>query len=245
MKAEQIKNILKNKYCKPEYIWFEEFRTGTGKGKINYIDFLTISTYPSNFKMIAFEVKVTRQDFMNDVANFKDKQLDVFNNSTEFYYITPFNLVKADEVPEHCGLYYINKGNKLIKKKNAQLRQKKTIPIKWFLNFMRQQVTESIQIQGNLKYLDTVISIEEFNKIVEKEIKTKLPSTSVFHEEQSTKFIEEVFGEYSRIIWTNPLKSKQLIFELKKLLNQDYSNLLTSIKTSLTQIKELQCFLKK
>lgn len=53
-----------------------------------------------------FEIKVTRKDFLSDAKKFKHN--DRFAGANFFYYVTPDNLVSADEVPNGYGLIYVS-----------------------------------------------------------------------------------------------------------------------------------------
>src|SRR5574344_2298284 len=72
------------------------------------------------------EVKISVQDFKNDFKNKKDKHLLLENCRSKqnppcpnyFYYATPIDLIKVEDLPDYAGLIYVNdNGHIVIKKK--------------------------------------------------------------------------------------------------------------------------------
>lgn len=90
----------------------------------------------SNGFFIEYEIKISRSDFLND---FKKKRygVDKHQNIKEgkrcnrFYFVVPEGLIKATEVPPHCGLIYYN-GVYLTVVKNAKLLTKEKIKPAYF-----------------------------------------------------------------------------------------------------------------
>lgn len=52
-----------------------------------------------------FEVKVSRADFLQEIK--KEKFKKSFPFADKFYYACPEGMIKPEEVPSGCGLYYI------------------------------------------------------------------------------------------------------------------------------------------
>jgi hypothetical protein len=74
-----------------------------------------------------FEVKRSRSDFLADF-NKKEKHFQTSNGygCNYFYYACPIGLIKAQELPEYCGLIYCNnKGSYIVKK--APILHKETV----------------------------------------------------------------------------------------------------------------------
>ncbi len=70
--------------------------------KLRRIDFWTL--HPQEGKghcATSYEIKVSRQDFKRDSAM---KQREARLYSDQFYYVTPKDLVKPDEIPDWAGL---------------------------------------------------------------------------------------------------------------------------------------------
>lgn len=113
MTAKDITELLRQRYCPPEWAFFSELRVGTGYtgGSHNQVkipeqrlDGWTINCWPSKgLTTIAFEIKVSRSDFLSEIAN-PDKRQQAISLSNEFYFVVPDGLIKVDEIPEECGL---------------------------------------------------------------------------------------------------------------------------------------------
>lgn len=125
IKAKDIVEVLRERYAPPEWAFFSELRAGTGyrsfkrKGRNpeQRFDGWAINCYPSKgHTIISFEVKVSRQDFLNEINN-PDKRAQAIAFSNEFYFVVPEGLVEIQEIPKECGLMEVKgKGIKTIKK---------------------------------------------------------------------------------------------------------------------------------
>lgn len=123
MNTNDIKAALKNRFS-DGYACFDEFRNGTGYGhRARYIDFLVVGLWEKDQNVYAIEIKVSRSDFLSDVAKFEKKQKDALDMSNVFYYAVPHGLVSPEEVPEGCGLYYIQTGGRVVTARAAQRRE--------------------------------------------------------------------------------------------------------------------------
>lgn len=111
MTSQEIKSLLKKRYeDKRQWIFFEECPVGTGWKGSNYIDFYVLAAWPSaNNKRIAFEIKVSRQDFLNEIKNPVKRRPALFF-SNEFYFIVPKGLIDIKELPIECGLMEVENG---------------------------------------------------------------------------------------------------------------------------------------
>src|SRR5690606_1336612 len=126
MTAAEVLAVLQRHYREP-WATFAELRVGTGWGKPrtvyprdtkgNYIltksgnrkrktvhdvdttlDFFALHTWPSKkFRRIAFEVKVTRADYKNEIKK-PWKREPGLAVSNEFYFVTPPGLLKKEEI---------------------------------------------------------------------------------------------------------------------------------------------------
>jgi hypothetical protein len=78
----------------------------------------------SPLKTIGYEIKVSRQDFLND-----DKWHEYLGFVNELWFACPWELIKPDEIPPGVGLLWMNAGGRLVRKKKA-VRQKMTAEMK-------------------------------------------------------------------------------------------------------------------
>ncbi len=106
-----------------QWAFFKELRVGTGYREWDQvgccydpnnpeqrIDAWVINCYPSKkYEKIAFEVKISRNDFLNEIKNLnKRKQALLLSN--RFYFAAPKGLINPQELPEECGLVEIEEG---------------------------------------------------------------------------------------------------------------------------------------
>jgi len=89
---------------------FFEFRTVTGHahGEPRWIDAFHIGDVPSTgFVRTAYEVKVTRADFLREI-NDPLKRRAAMRISNRFFFVTPPGVAKPEEIPLGCGLLEVH-----------------------------------------------------------------------------------------------------------------------------------------
>ena len=208
--AATIKAILHNKYKLPEWVGFDEYRPFTGwNATMNSIDFFAVGMYRKNRKIISFEIKTMRGDFIKDVQIFFGKHEHAMSLSHEFYYICPWGLIDPKEVPEQCGLMWIDTSNRIQIKKVAQLRNPTWIQDFEYLQgfLMRSQQTTNFSLIP-VKYLGKEIPQDKFNELVkekvEKEYRYRIDSEArkIFEEaEKKDKECSGLIKELRHIFW--------------------------------------------
>ena len=129
-----IKEYLRFKYSglKRQYIFFEELPTFTGYGD-RFFDFWVMDCFNShNYKKTAFEIKISRNDFFKELKQ-PEKRRAAIGYSNEYYFITPKNLVKPEEVPIDCRLIevYFNKYNVISARTKIKAPQHEPIRPNW------------------------------------------------------------------------------------------------------------------
>lgn len=107
-KTQLILDTLKKYYTSwnrgRSNIIFPELRLGSGYCGVaqRRIDLFIISSNAGN-TTTAFEIKVSRQDFLKDINNdLKQRGARLYSNY--FYYVTPKGLLKSEEIPVWAGL---------------------------------------------------------------------------------------------------------------------------------------------
>jgi hypothetical protein len=184
--ADQIKQILAVSFQKSNHAVFVEFRTVTGYAAVpSYIDVLAVGLYVKNRGIKAFEVKVSRADFISDIKQFEYKHGHALDISTEFYYVCPWNMIEKGEVPEKAGLIFIDSANQIKTIKRATLRIKDDIPMIYFQAFA-MQFGNKIEIKWDTRFLGRDITDED----LEQEIKRRLGQKSVYEEQKLRERIE-------------------------------------------------------
>ena len=104
--------------------FFSELRLGTGYSKKaqKRVDAWALNCYPSsNHLKVAYEIKVYRSDFLNEMKNPKKRQ-EGLNLSNQFYFVAPTKIIKLPEVPVECGYIEITDKNKFKVIKEAPVR---------------------------------------------------------------------------------------------------------------------------
>ncbi len=116
--ASDITSVLAQKHY--EDVFIPQCKTGsTWIGKHSIMDAYVIKKSYTNPLSICYEIKVSRQDFIND-----SKWENYLPFCNEFYFITPHGLVDSTEVPEQAGLMYVSKNcTKAFIKKKAPHRK--------------------------------------------------------------------------------------------------------------------------
>lgn len=131
LNTEQVMEVLKNMHNPEEWAFFEEMRIGTGFGKDaeQRLDGWAIHYYPSK-KNVArcYEVKVSRSDFYHEI-NKPTKRRAGLRLSNEFYFVTPRNMVRIEEVPPESGLLEVSEDGSISTTIKAPYRD--TIPPTW------------------------------------------------------------------------------------------------------------------
>lgn len=123
--------LLRHRHPAPEWATFAELMAGSGFADARRLDFFAVNTWPSKGHVaIAYEVKVSRGDFVNELRKPKKRRFaeEVAN---ECYFVVPHGLVKVDEVPEGWGLLEANAGG-LRRAKIAKQRR----PDPWPMSFV-------------------------------------------------------------------------------------------------------------
>lgn len=114
-----------------EWATFQELMEAPAGGQ--RIDFFAVHTWRSkNFVSVAYEVKVSRGDFLKEIRD-PDKRRFAEIVSNKSYFVAPIGLIKANEVPEGWGLMEPKKGTRFLRiVKHAELRES----VKWSRQFI-------------------------------------------------------------------------------------------------------------
>jgi hypothetical protein len=117
MTSDDIKELLAIKHFKE--IFVTECKNGPSMyGSHCRMDAWAMHKSWSNPKYIAYEIKVSRSDFLND-----NKWQHYLLCCNELYFVCPKGLILPDELPKEVGLLYVTgNGLRLITKKKAAYR---------------------------------------------------------------------------------------------------------------------------
>jgi len=162
-----IQELLARRHSSWEWKFFAEFRPLTGWGAtVNSIDAVAVGIYKKHAKIVAYEIKVTREDFIADVRQFKKKHQFALMMSHEFYYICPWNVISKAEVPEVAGLYYVNQKNKISQIKHAVYREQDCIPFGIVQGLVSHVGKVIHDAKIPVKYLGRQLTQEDFLALV-------------------------------------------------------------------------------
>ena len=122
MTATDVLNSLELAYCQRrpgDRVLLREFPLAcSGRGRIDGL----LIEFRSNRSAarIAYEVKVNRRDFEREVKN-PDKRHRAMAIADAFYFVTPIGLVRDHEIPDGCGLLWVDGSRAPIIAKSAPM----------------------------------------------------------------------------------------------------------------------------
>ena len=109
-KADDLVGMIRAKYSGSAYCVLEQVADGTGAGTGSWIDAAVFTLWPSNgIWRSACEVKVSRSDFINELAR-PAKNEWARTHFDFFWYVVAPGVAKDGEIPEGCGLMAIRGG---------------------------------------------------------------------------------------------------------------------------------------
>ena len=95
-----------------------------------------MNCWPSqDFRSIAFEVKLTKGDFKNEMDD-PGKRAAAMRLSNQFYFVAPRGILAPMEIPEDCGLIVVQDG-KLRQLKEAPRRDRGDLPMEFVASILR------------------------------------------------------------------------------------------------------------
>lgn len=118
---ELIYDALRGKWPTDDgWVWFREFSPGVNGRRL---DALVINRWSGKHRheRMAFEIKRTRGDFLGELKK-PEKRLEGGSIADRLWFVTPAELVDADEVPGDCGLLWIDEDGKVSVKRKAPRR---------------------------------------------------------------------------------------------------------------------------
>jgi hypothetical protein len=119
--AAELVQLLRNKYGTDDLangnhptVLLEQVANGTGFNAGRWIDAVVFEMWPSKgFIRRAFEVKVSRADFLRELSN-PAKYQWCFKHFHQFWYVAPKGVILEGELPQGAGWLFPSSGGKLI-----------------------------------------------------------------------------------------------------------------------------------
>lgn len=142
MKASDILSLLRQKHA--EDVFVDEVNDGPAYNrKVSRIDGWAMEKSWANPRIVGYEIKVTRQDFVRDT-----KWTAYLPMCHELYFVAPAGIIEVNEVPEAAGLMLVSKGGvRLVTKKKAMYREIKP-PVSVFLYLLMSRALIGPEVGG-------------------------------------------------------------------------------------------------
>lgn len=113
---------LRSRYCRPEW-HVEEEVTLAGRR----LDVVAFNLWGArSYRTVGFELKVSRGDWMRELANFQ-KAGEWIAVVDEFFVVAPGGIVRPDELPVGWGLLEL-RGSRMFTKAHPQVQRGTTLP---------------------------------------------------------------------------------------------------------------------
>lgn len=161
MTSYDIVKALEAKYRLPEWVFLTEVSTDTGGGA-KRIDAIAISCWSKkgiyNLR-IAFEVKISRNDAMKDLLNF-DKRSWAYRLSHQFFFVTPPEIIKPDELTRHDGLIEFD-GDTLTMKKKAISRAEQPPSWGFVASVLRRQQQTIDALERQIEFKERLLETRQ------------------------------------------------------------------------------------
>lgn len=170
---DKIVGLLQERHAEVEWAVFPLLRDSTGyqnsfgDKKPRTFDFYAMHTWPSKHIKIAYEIKISRNDFIKELED-PSKRKSALSVSNEFYYVTAPGVVKdIGEIPEVCGWFECAKpGAGMRRKKQATYRECEDLPMIFVMSLLRAASADGPT--GKIfQYAGRDLDEEEFRKAIE------------------------------------------------------------------------------
>ena len=146
MKAEQLVQLIRNRYEAKNSVYnqcvvLEQVPDGTGMSVGRWIDVAVFQMWESKgLTRSAFEVKVSRQDFLHELQHPLKHQW-CHDNFHEFWFVAPKDVIQIEELPTKAGWMY-PRGKGLAIARNAVRNRNPRLDDQLLAAFMRAAYKE-------------------------------------------------------------------------------------------------------
>lgn len=139
--SKTILEALRSLYSESEWLFAGEVGL-LGFQNQQRIDAFAVALWPSKKALRhSYEIKVSRQDFLNEIKNPQKRQF-ALDNSEQFWFAIADGIADKSEIPDEAGLL-IYKNDKLIRAKNAPKRKVEPITQDMLLSIAKRMRTEA------------------------------------------------------------------------------------------------------
>lgn len=237
-----ITKALQSKHDNLGDIFAAQVKLGSAGSKI--MDAVAIKRTWSPVTIIAYEIKVSRQDFLSD-----QKHPIYMDNCNLFYFVTLRDIVKEGELPEGAGhMVYNPETGKLRTVKKAPYRKVHVNPNvllhimfwkadRYFGYRTRAEILEDYKAKKDLKEIGFEIS----NKISNLEHQIKRFDNSYYK-----RFYDEIHSEWKELFGTSDVNlrslptSNGLSFKDLDWIKYNVNNVIKDAQAILNKLEEVQ-----
>lgn len=169
-KAEEVEDLLRERYSPPEWAFLPQVRSGTGyEAGVRTADALAMGLWPSRgLDLHGFEIKVSRNDWLNELK--RPSKAEKIARFCDFWWVVgPREVFLEEEIPSNWGLMVPGAGKLKIIKPAVLLV---SCPInKRFLASILRQAQEAIAPDAKLdKAFKAGVAMGKQDCLSEKEI---------------------------------------------------------------------------
>lgn len=204
--------LLCEKYQDGKFTCFPKLRTGVGFSR-QEIDFYAINTWESQLIFEAYEIKVSRSDFLNEIKN-AQKREQAMSLSNMFIFITTPGVAKSDEIPSDCGWIEISEGGKLFCKKTALYRKLGSLPTD-FVAMLSRKSDQKFSTNGLFRYAGKEMTEKDIDAIVKERFGEKVRFEAKQHYNAAHKELEMI---------KNDLAERQGVIDRLEHLERELNN---------------------
>jgi hypothetical protein len=106
--ANKIRELLKRRFCAPEWALFFEVANGTGAMRPRYADAIAMNLWPSRgLTLHGFEIKISRSDWQSELKN-PAKAEEMAKHCDFWWIVAAKGVVRPGELPPTWGLYEVD-----------------------------------------------------------------------------------------------------------------------------------------
>jgi len=141
--AQDIEDLLSNRFCAPAWAFIPQVRNGTGfLNSARTADALAMSLWPSRgLHLNGFEIKINRGDWLSELKN-PAKAEAIAQFCDFFWVVSPKDIIKLEEIPQNWG--WLVPFGKSVKAMKPPIQMKSEVIDKLFLAAILRRAQETI-----------------------------------------------------------------------------------------------------
>lgn len=212
VKAAAVIEALEVRYARPE--WHVE-RELTLAGR--RLDFVAFNLWGARaYRTVGFEVKVSRADFLRELADFRKSETWT-HVVDQFFIVAPGKLIEPSELPEGWGLLEL-RGSKLFTKVQARIGAGATLPRELAARMLDRLHRERSEALSKASWAET-----RERRAIREELKVELRADLESETARRLAALEQTAAEYDALLRTlgvaNHWKPAEALVERLRLLN--------------------------